>query len=191
MSWFSAQDLVFSQCLVDFAYPNVCHDLESSNGLYCNKKTIRLSPVSSAYLSNNREYSPGSIKVAIYGESATAAVHHDFIDYLVENQLTSQCHVITAGHFISFDQKKYQLKQAGAFILHSNGDFFSAIQLQECGQNLVCPCGLRVVENERVVQINRCKQALFPTTDDGFKVARNATVVFVSKIFSVVEAFFR
>ena len=81
---------------------NDCLDLESSN--ICKILKIQISAIPN-YVSNFQEV-PGSVKIGI---NFNGVEHHEFLDYIIENRPTSQCHIIGLSHVITFDEQKYQI----------------------------------------------------------------------------------
>ena len=83
---------------------------------------------------NDFDQIEGSIKVTI--SSSTHDVSHDFLDFIIENRPTSQCHVVTFGHLITFDQWKYliapQTMQKGWILMHLSHDFQALIKFERC-----------------------------------------------------------
>ena len=60
---------------------------------------------------------------------------HDFLDFIIENRPTSQCHIVTFGHIITFDQWKYQIAkpiQNDWVLLHLSKDFQASIKFETC-----------------------------------------------------------
>ena len=59
----------------------------------------------------------------------------DFLDFVIENRPTSQCHVVTFGHLITYDQWKYQMPksmQKDWVLLHLSKDFQASIKFEPC-----------------------------------------------------------
>ena len=65
-----------------------------------------------------------------------AILQHDFLDYSVENRPTSQCHLWTYGHIVTFDQYLKQIDTlAGDYILLQNEDFRATVTMEDCLYN--------------------------------------------------------
>ena len=59
----------------------------------------------------------------------------DFLDFVIENRPTSQCHVVTFGHLITYDQWKYRMPksmQKDWVLLHLSKDFQASIKFEPC-----------------------------------------------------------
>ena len=141
---FSAQDLYFDDCTIPLSGKCTKTHYESDNQI-CQILNVKVSAVSS-YVSNFQEV-PGSIKVALRTNSEQE--HHEFLNYVIENRPTSQCHVVGSGHVITFDEQKFQIFRQNWYILnHSNPGLFRVfVKFRQCGE-YVCPCALFAMEGD-------------------------------------------
>ena len=129
---FVAQDLDFDPCPPFVAQnANQCQ----MDGKACNIYHFNVSAKPN-FVSNFRQVK-GTIKLTF--QVNDKVFHHDFLDYQVENRPTSQCHLLTYGHIVTFDQYRQQISTSGRHILLQNGDFQAAVVLKDCefGQRYV------------------------------------------------------
>ena len=126
ISWL-AQDLDFTPCS-----PLVTDNAGRCLGEHeCNEFTISVKAKPN-YQSNFRQVK-GTIKLTF--EVDENILHHDFLDYQVENRPTSQCHLWTFGHLVTFDQFRKQIDYAGDHILLQNEGFLAVATVEECQYN--------------------------------------------------------
>ena len=128
-----AQDLDFIPCspiLVENAQD--CHN-SGQNTSYCNLFTVSIRAKPN-YQSNFYQVK-GTIKLTFEMVGKDILMQHDFLDYSVENRPTSQCHLWTYGHIVTFDQFLKQIKVGGDTILLQNEDFRATANMKACLHN--------------------------------------------------------
>ena len=183
-----------------------CENASQSNGLYCNSKTFSVKAKPN-YANDFTSFS-GSIKISLNTpEVQRYQTVHDFIDLIIENRPTSQCHIATFGHLITLDQWKHDItfrKTKNAVqnwhFLHQSGDFQALVKFKKCPKETIfssrhrdeiyCACGLKSVENTIKgpikFEIDSCtnesdvKISSEPEYPIKMSWARNKTVAFVS-----------
>ena len=122
---FIAQDLDFDPC-PPFMKRNANQCQLDENA--CNAYLFEVSAKPN-FVSNFQQVK-GTIKLTF--QVNDKVLHHDFLDYQVENRPTSQCHLLTYGHIVTFDQYRQQIMSPGRHILLQNGVFQASIILQDC-----------------------------------------------------------
>ena len=141
---------------------------------YCNSKSFKIKAFPN-YSSDFKQIQ-GSIKIDINQEN------HDFLDFVIENRPTSQCHFLTFAHIITFDQFKYQIESAKVpkwILFHQNSqDFEIWIEVQNCYEEKICSCGFKT----RNVEMNFCSGKSILRGFESYQImkARNGTLAYVS-----------
>jgi hypothetical protein len=154
---------------------------------------MQINITASEDLKSSHSQVQGSLKARI--EANHDMIQHVFIDYVVEERPTSQCHVMTSGHFITFDEKKFQFfEKTGWFVLHKNTDFYIEIQLENCGagggrgqnllfNNLVCLTGLKAQNGHNSFQLINKTELKIQGSEINLNIGRNGSLLYVSIIF--------
>ena len=175
---------------VVFSDANNCSGVSS---YFCNQLNFHLQ--AKPNYANDFEKIKGSIKVTIN------ETDHDFLDVVLENRPTSQCHWMTFGHVVTFDQWKFQLKNdshsaTGKVLFHRNGDFVIWLLLQPCKQmaQKMCACGFLATDGDKQdsersqIEINYCTAEFKMARNkigaaSHLFLARNNTMGYVSDVF--------
>ena len=61
-----------------------------------------------------------SFDVEARGDISWIGLEAVSLDYMITNRPTSQCHVFTEPHVITFDQNRFDFYGTGTFLLHKN-----------------------------------------------------------------------
>ena len=117
----------------------------------------------------------------------------DFLDFVIENRPTSQCHVVTFGHLITYDQWKYQMPksmQKDWVLLHLSKDFQASIKFEPCQilPHRQCVCGVKIIHgHQEEFKMDFCVTSKNKTSriseTSSILTGRNKTMAYVSDFF--------
>ena len=100
-------NLKFNPCKIKFN--NDCEDIEVNDvGTICNKQRI--------FIAVKEDFTSGYQTTRGYFEFTNGLD----VQYRIENRPTSQCHVATASHVVTFDQQRFDIHEIGDFVLQRN-----------------------------------------------------------------------
>jgi len=123
------RSLQFSSCSVTFDHPEKCSGQTSSN--YCNAAFVNITVTED--FSSNFDVTHGQLSFSFLtdGDPAWNGMEGKTLNFSIANQPTSQCHVFTEPHVITFDQHRYDFYGTGTFLLQQNvhDDFEVSIKI--------------------------------------------------------------
>jgi len=112
------RSLQFSSCSVTFDHPEKCSGQTSSN--YCNAAFVNITVTED--FSSNFDVTHGQLSFSFLtdGDPAWNGMEGKTLNFSIANLPTSQCHVFTEPHVITFDQHRYDFYGTGTFLLQQN-----------------------------------------------------------------------
>lgn len=112
------RNLKFSSCSVKFDKPDRCSSPLSSN--FCNLASVNITVTEDFSSSFDISHGQLNFNFVTDGDSTWIGIEGLSLNYSISNLPTSQCHIFTEPHVITFDQHRYDFYGTGTFLLHQN-----------------------------------------------------------------------
>ena len=116
-----AKEISLSSCTVDIPNPQKCDaGLSFGDETFCRISVINLTIAEDFTSGFETEIGILKFEFETRGDISWLGLEPVTLDYMISNLPTSQCHVFTEPHVITFDQHRFDFYGTGTFLMAKN-----------------------------------------------------------------------
>jgi hypothetical protein len=124
-----SKEIILSSCSIEFPDPQKCDSSSSSSssllpssndGTFCRMFFINVTVAEDFTSGFETEIGILNFEIEARGDVSWLGLEPVGLDYVISNVPTSQCHVFTEPHVITFDQHRFDFYGTGTFLLTRN-----------------------------------------------------------------------